>query len=239
MTVETEDAAQSPAAAAPQTHEQRLLSAARRDDPRRVPGARMSRAERVLDAVALLGVLVSAFASRRQVRPLADETVRPLPGDELVDEAQAQWTHAITIHARPAHIWFWLVQMGCRRAGWYSYDGLDNGGIRSAQRIVPELQRVDIGDVFPMTPTADDAFVVRAVEHERALILGDAAGSATWAFFLLELADGTGTRVVTRVRGRFERLAVGLLFGLLWRPIHFGMQRRQLLNLKRLAEASA
>jgi hypothetical protein len=33
-----------------------------------------------------------------------------------------------------------------------------------------------------MTPAADDGFVVRAVEPERALVLADAAGSATWTF---------------------------------------------------------
>jgi hypothetical protein len=52
----------------------------------------------------------------------------------------------ITIRARPAEIWPWLVQMGCRRAGWYSYDGLDNGGVPSAERIVPELQRAEVGE---------------------------------------------------------------------------------------------
>ena len=44
-----------------------------------------------------------------------------LPGDELVADATIGWTHAITIGARPAAVWPWLAQMGCRRAGWYSY----------------------------------------------------------------------------------------------------------------------
>jgi proline iminopeptidase len=61
--------------------------------------------------------------------------------------APARWTHGITIRARPPEIWPWLVQMGCRRGGWYGYDGLDNGGAPSAGRIVPELQRVDVGDI--------------------------------------------------------------------------------------------
>lgn len=190
----------------------------------------------VRDAIRLAAVVITGVLSRRPVRPLGDEARRPLPGDDLVPGAKLQWTHGITIRARPAETWPWLMQMGCRRAGWYSYDGLDNGGVPSADRIVPELQRAEVGDIFPMTPTADDAFVVRAVDPERALVLGDAAGSATWAL-VLEPIDGSGTRLVTRVTGRFERVAVGLLFRLLWRPIHFGMQRRQLLNLKRLVEA--
>jgi hypothetical protein len=67
--------------------------------------------------------------------------------------------------------------MGCRRAGWYTYDGLDNGGVPSADRIVPELQWVAEGDILPMTPTADDAFVVRTVEPERARADGPVAAS--------------------------------------------------------------
>ena len=118
----------------------------------------------VRDALRLLGVLVTYPVSRRPVRPLADEMMRSLPGDELVADAKISWSHAITIRAQPADIWPWLVQMGCRRAGWYSYDGLDNAGVPSAERIVPELQRVEVGDIFPMTPKAQDRFVVRVVE---------------------------------------------------------------------------
>jgi hypothetical protein len=188
------------------------------------------------DAIRLAGVVVAGVLSRRPVRPLGDEARRPLPGDELVPGARVRWTHGITIHARPTEIWPWLVQMGCRRAGWYSYDGLDNGGVASADRILPELQRVEVGDIFPWTPTADDGFFVRAVEPERALVLGGDAVPVSWAL-VLEPIDEMSTRLVTRGRGAFERFAVGLLLGLVWRPIHFGMQRRQLLNLKRRVEA--
>ena len=186
----------------------------------------------------LAAVVVSSVVSRRPVRPLGDEGRRPLAGDQLVSAAKVSWTHGITIRARPARIWPWLAQMGCRRAGWYSYDGLDNGGVASAERIVPQLQRADVGDIFPMSPTAEDGFVVLAVEPERALVLGDPAGSATWAL-VLEPVDETSTRLVTRVRAAYERFAIGVLIGLVLRPIHFGMQRRQLLNVKRRAETAA
>ena len=35
---------------------------------------------------------------------------------------------AVTIDARPSAVWPWLVQMGCDRGGFYSWDRLDNGG---------------------------------------------------------------------------------------------------------------
>jgi len=43
---------------------------------------------------------------------------------------------------------------------------------------------------------------------------------------------------LTRGRGTYERFAIGLMLRLVWRSIHFGMQRRQLLNLKRRVEAA-
>jgi hypothetical protein len=189
------------------------------------------------DAIRLAGVLVTGVVSRRPVRPLGDEDRRPLPGDELLPDAKIRWAHGITMRAWPTEIWPWLVQMGCRRAGWYSYDGLDNGGVPSADRIVPELQRVEVGDLFPWTPNATDGFIVRAVEPERALILGGDAVPVIWALVLQPIDEAT-TRLLTRGRGNHERFAIGLMLRIVWRPIHFGMQGRQLLNLKLRVEAA-
>jgi hypothetical protein len=126
---------------------------------------------------------------------------------------------------------------GADLSGWYSYDGLDNSGVPSADRILPEFQQVRVGDILPQTPTAEDRFVVRVVEPERALVLGDSAGSMSWAFVLAPV-DETSTRLITRSRGAYDHLALGLLLKVVWHPVHFGMQRRQLLNLKRLVEAA-
>jgi hypothetical protein len=104
---------------------------------------------RLRDALRFAAAILTWPISRLPVRPRGDETRRELPGDEPLPSAKGQWTNAITIRARPSEIWPWLVQMGCRRAGWYSYDGLDNGGVPSAERIVPELQQVEVGDLFP------------------------------------------------------------------------------------------
>ncbi|MEO3759686.1 hypothetical protein ABGB19_15530 [Mycobacterium sp. B14F4] len=190
---------------------------------------------RLPDAIRLGAVMATGVLSRRPVRPLCDEADRWLPGDELVP-AKVQQTHGVTIHARPAEIWPWLVQAGCRRAGVYSYDGLDNGGVPSAERILPEFQHIEVGDILPWTPTAEDGFIVRAVEPERALVLGEDSGSFSWVF-VLEPIDATSTRLIARVRSWYESLAGALMIRYVWRPIHFGMQRRQLLNLKRRVEA--
>ena len=193
---------------------------------------------RIRDALRFVGVLVTAVVSGRPVHARGDEATRSLPGDELVADAKVRWSHAITIRARPADIWPWLVQMGCGRAGWYSYDGLDNGGVGSAERIVPELQQVRVGDILPMSLKVEDTFVVRLVDPERALVLGDAAGGMVWEF-VLEPVDENSTRVITRVRATYDNPAFGLFLKGVWHPTHFAMERRQLVNLKRLVEMAA
>jgi hypothetical protein len=97
-----------------------------------------------------------------------DETTRPLPGDDLVPEAQASETRGITIEASVDTIWPWLVQMGYGRGGWYSIDQLDMRG-RSADRIVEAWQDLAIGQIMPTHPGG--GFEVKLVEPNRTLVL--------------------------------------------------------------------
>ena len=70
--------------------------------------------------------------------------------NQIIPNAIGSLTHAVTIRRRPHEVWPWLAQMGAgSRAGWYSYDLLDNGGRPSATRIRPELQALTVGMVFP------------------------------------------------------------------------------------------
>ncbi len=143
------------------------------------------------------------------------ERVRHLPGDELVSSPGRIVTHAITI-AAPTHVvWPWILQLGAGRAGWYSFDRIDNGGVPSASVIVPELQRVDVGDVLPAVPGAVDAFLVREIRPHEALVLVVPRQTAAeeqdplkrmsgplrvvWTIFL-ERIDGSITRLIARGR---------------------------------------
>jgi hypothetical protein len=53
------------------------------------------------------------------------EQRQALAGDELLPNATAWTTHAITIAAPARAVWPWLVQMGWGRAGWYTYRWVD------------------------------------------------------------------------------------------------------------------
>jgi hypothetical protein len=99
-----------------------------------------------------------------------------LAGDELLPEATALTTHAITIAAPPAAVWPWLAQMGWGRAGWYTYRWVDrllfpaNGP--SANQLLPEHQQLEVGDrVLDGPPEADCWFTVEQLEPDRLLVL--------------------------------------------------------------------
>jgi hypothetical protein len=167
----------------------------------------------------------------------AREATRTLPGDDLLPRATASRTDSVTIEAPPSRVWPWLAQMGCRRAGWYSYDRLDNGGAPSVDRIVPELQHLAVGDVLPATPKGESGFVVRAIDPERSLVLSgppDSEYGMTWSFTLDPIGDGA-TRLIVRVRAEDMRSVAGLRLAAI-APIHYVMEREQLRNVKRRAE---
>lgn len=182
----------------------------------------------------------------RSVRATADERTRRLPGDALIDGPLASLTHAISIRRPPRDVWPWLAQMGAgRRAGWYSYDLLDNGRRPSARQIVPALQDIAVGTLFPAAPGATDAFTVLAFERDRFLVIGWQPPArppvVTWAFVLEPLPD-EGTRLIVRVRAAADYQFRGLPAWLTTRlvpTVHAAMQRKQLLGIAERAEARA
>jgi hypothetical protein len=183
--------------------------------------------------------------------PEEAEARRRLPGDELLSVVDGEVDDGITIDATPEQIWPWLVQMGCRRAGFYSVDFLDNDGQRSSREIVPELQQLNIGEVIPATPEGSDGFEVLGVDAPRALILGglydvDAGKQlsfnlprperywhVTWAFVLEALNEDT-TRLHVRARAAFPK--TGQVHALWVRPVHRFMQHEMLAHLAARAE---
>jgi len=96
------------------------------------------------------------------------ETARTLPGDEFVPEAGITDTRGISIEAAPEAVWPWLPQMGYGRAGWYSYDRLDNKG-GSATRLMPEHGTLALGDIVPTWPGG--GFRVEAIDPGHSLVL--------------------------------------------------------------------
>jgi pimeloyl-ACP methyl ester carboxylesterase len=101
--------------------------------------------------------------------------------------------------------------MGGGRAGWYSWDVIDNDGTKSASRVVPELQTIAPGDIMPAVPGAKDAFVVASVDPPSDLVLtvpdGHGGNAVGWEH-LLERLDGERTRLIVRGRASSRWLNV-------------------------------
>jgi len=184
------------------------------------------------------------------------EVAQPLPGDELAPNPRLGYTRAITIQAPPERVWPWLVQMGQGRGGLYSYDGLENLAgckIHSVERILPELQNLQIGELIRLGPQGYPCFAVAVVDPARALVLisadpqtgtpgkhnpqpGKGYSLATWQFTLKPMSENT-TRLLVR-----QRLEHSPDLTWVWRltePVGFVMERKMLIGIRQRAEKNS
>jgi hypothetical protein len=200
---------------------------------------------RLLSLTALAASLaLTAGVYLRWLRPLQmhwgatpEEALRPLPGDERVSQPTWNATRAVTVAARPEHIWPLLLQLGWGRAGWYGYDWVDNGGRPSTWEVLPEHQTIEVGKEFPMSPWT----AMRCVDFEegRWMLWTGGAGQGTWLWYLDPLDDGH-TRLITRLRDHYEWASPVLLPQQLLTDVgDFPFMRRCLLGVKARAERLA
>jgi hypothetical protein len=198
-----------------------------------------------LRATAIATAAYILVARRRQLRWGAtdEESEGPLPGDNLIENADLIATRAITIRASAEQVWPWIAQLGQGRGGFYSYDFLENlvgCDIHSADRIVPEWQDVVGGDEVRFAPAV--GLAVASLEQGRSLVLrgGVPIGNTTppydftWAFVLRDEPDKT-TRLLVRERYAYTRAWARLIV----EPtevLSFVMSQKMLRGIKERAE---
>jgi hypothetical protein len=218
--------------------------------------------------VGLLAGASAAYLLRRLGRrwgATEDEVHRSLPGDDLVPHPMVETTHAITIHAPAAAIWPWLVQMGYDRGWWYTdarwYRLLETAlwnakPHTSAERIIPELQHLAVGDTVPDGPPRTASFTVAVLEPQRVLGLYSTThilfmapafvrnnprlrlyGDFSWAFILDEQEEGV-TRLIVRTRASYGPRLFRMLTLPLFYPGDFLMARMMLRTIKQRVEQS-
>jgi hypothetical protein len=186
--------------------------------------------------VALASGLVGAYLAVG--RPLmlhwgatCEELHTPLPGDELVPGPGIQSTRAVTIEAPPEGVWPWLAQLGQDRAGFYSYECLENLAgceMHNADAIHPEWQRRELGETVYLHPLK--GLPVARFEPGRMLALEG------WGAWVLEPHGPDRTRLIAR--GRTPRGMASVFDALLMEIPHFLMERKMLLGIKERAERS-
>jgi hypothetical protein len=209
------------------------------------------RGSALLRAGAAAAAAVGLVRAGRTLGALPSEVVAALPGDEVDPAATSVTTRAVRIAAPPAAVWPWLVQMGYRRGGWYAIDALERligagdfltGG--SAERIVPELQDLAVGDRVALNDRA--YLVVAQLEAPRVLVLVLPSGPLAWVWsFSLHPVppaddeDGpAATRLVVRCRNGARVGWVRPVLPLL-EAGHLVMEMVQLQRLRRRVETAA
>jgi hypothetical protein len=153
------------------------------------------------------------------------------PCDRLLDEAFVPLVRAVDVAAPVEIVYRWLCQL---RVAPYSYDWIDNRGRPSPRKLTPGLGDLAIGQTFQvMTITSymwGEHITGRATATARRLF-----GLLSLSYAVWPLGDGRSRLLVRldvrragslRERARFAALAWGDVI----------MMRRQLLNLKALAE---
>ncbi|MCV2393213.1 SRPBCC family protein [Actinotalea sp. M2MS4P-6] len=196
----------------------------------------------VAGAAALVPLVRAAHRAQLGCGATATERIRTLPGDGLVPVPDLVATRAIDIDAPPAAVWPWLVQLGQGRAGFYSYDVLENLlglEIHSSDRIVPEWQDLAVGD--PVNLAEGVPLAAAIVEPDAALVLFGAGPldpddeddappyDFSWAF-VVEPRDG-GTRLLVRERYAYRvSWAPGLVLPVSW--ISWLMTQRMLRGIR-------
>jgi hypothetical protein len=151
-----------------------------------------------------------------------DEVARHYPCDDFVHAPTLQAWRAVSVEATPEALWPWVGQI---RIAPYSYDWIDNLGHRSPQQLMGLPEPV-VGEPFTTAATRRLGRIL-AVEPPKQLT-GEILGA--YISYVL-VPQGQTTRLLMKIVTAMSRwltpaLSVGDLV----------MARRQLLNIKRLAE---
>jgi hypothetical protein len=159
----------------------------------------------------------------------------PFPCDPLLPDAHDACFRAVTVNAPAPVLFRWLCQL---RLAPYSYDWIDNLGRRSPQELVAGTEDLEVGQRCMS--------IFRIVEFERDRHLTVVIERMQWAFgdvvvSYVVVSDGPDrSRLVVKLRFKYPGPKVFRPFARGFGPLgDLVMMRRQLLNLKRLAERDA
>ncbi len=161
-----------------------------------------------------------------------DERALAFAADRYVDGRIDAWYRGVTVDA-PAPVAFrWLCQL---RVAPYSYDWIDNLGRRSPQRLTPGLEVLAVGQ------RVMSIFEIAEFEQDRQITVRTRGskpfGSFAVTYMVVEESGGL-TRLLVKISSPPPR---GIRAAITHAVMAWGdlvMMRRQLLNLKRLSEAT-
>lgn len=164
-----------------------------------------------------------------------EEAARPLMGDAIVQKTHFAATRAVTINAPPSEVWKWIIQIGSARAGWYSVDWIDNGGVESSREILPEFQKIENGYFIPFTPDQKNGMWVKEFKEHEYILWWDQKGNGSWLWNLTAMENGK-TRLLTRLRTKYDFSFPWIIYYLLYDIGDIVMMKKCMLGIKERAE---
>jgi hypothetical protein len=212
----------------------------------------LSRLGSLLAAMAvLLGFLLLAIRPWYTTWGATEQELRaPWPGDELGFSGPNE-TRAIAIAAPSDQVFAWVTQLGQDRAGFYSYELLEDlvgCEMPRVEQLDPRLQHWSPGDKLWMYPPdkLEGMGYARLLAYEpgRALVFGThvptdaprAVPSGTWSF-IVQATSERSSRLIVRGTGGPTPSLLGTAFNrTVFEPLHFAMERRMLEGIRDLAE---
>lgn len=170
-----------------------------------------------------------------------------MAGDKEIADASYQTTRVISINACVEKVWPWIVQMGYRRAGWYGFDQLDNDGIPSATKILPQFQTLQVGQII-----GEEGLAVRFFNVNESLVLSFSYPKTVWVFkegiwpkfgnssleYKLKPVDADHTRLIIRMRFKLKILSLPTLWWPFFEIGDFLNASKQLLGIKNRVESN-
>ena len=158
----------------------------------------------------------------------------PFPCDRVLPEPRAAYFRGVTVYARPDVLFRWLCQL---RVAPYSYDWIDNRGRQSPQQLTPGLDDLAIGQrvmgSFEIVDLERDRHITARTRGDSSLAgrFGEIA-----ATYLIVSTRNEECRLLVKMVVRYPRGPIGWLIRAFLPLGDLIMMRKQLLNLKRLAE---
>jgi hypothetical protein len=164
------------------------------------------------------------------------ERAAPFPCDAVLPGWNLALHRGVSVAAPPPVVFRWLCQL---RAAPYSYDWLDNRGRQSPRALTPGLDRLEVGqkvmEIFRLADFASGEHITLVTPPGGR---GERLFGAMRCTYWTRAESASRTRLLVKLRIAPARSAASRVAkaALAWGDLN--MMRRQLLNLKRLAERS-
>jgi len=156
------------------------------------------------------------------------ERSRQYPCDLLLAEPDEAMYRAVDVEAPAATLFLWICQL---RLAPYSYDRIDNFGRQSPRRLVPGIDRLEIGQEFMRI------FELVTFEPGRSVTLAATRprSARSVVSYVAEDRGPDRSRLLVKYSVSYGSRWAAVPMRLILPPGDLIMMRRQLLNLKHLA----